>query len=141
LNLFESEVIENPKVKLIYAKDVNLIQNKILMVAGYYDFNELITIRPIPGSIYILSQSEPFNEEMEIDYAKLQNWLELHGLPLFSIHASGHANANELKGVIADVNPKRVAFIHTERPKLYERYIKDLGVKCIIPKNGGEIII
>jgi ribonuclease J len=141
VNLFESEVIDNPGVKIIYAKDVNMIQNKILMVAGYYDFNELITIKPIPGSTYILSQSEPFNEEMEIDYAKLQNWLELHGLPLFSIHASGHANANELKGVIAEVNPKYVAFIHTERPKLYERYIRDLGVNCIIPKEGEEIII
>jgi len=66
---------------------------------SFYDFNELTTIKPNSGSIYILSQSEPFNEEMELDFTKLKNWLELYGLPLYSVHASGHAQAYELKKI------------------------------------------
>ncbi len=138
---FEKEVLDIGGIKTIGAEGVNKAQKKILMVAGFYDFNELIKIKPSPGSTYILSQSEPFNEEMEIDHAKLLNWLDLYGLPLFNVHASGHATANELKQIISEVKPKKVCLIHTERPKLYEKFIEDLHVETIVPQEGKEIQI
>ncbi len=105
-NEFENEIMRIDGLKTINSDELNKIQKNVLMVSGFYDFNELIKIKPIPGSIYILSQSEPFNEEMEIDHEKLKNWLELYGLPLYNVHTSGHATADELKYVINEVNPK-----------------------------------
>lgn len=139
-NEFEKEIINVDNIKIINSDELNKIQKDVLLVSGFYDFNELIKIKPIPGSIYILSQSEPFNEEMEIDHGKLKNWLELYGLPLYNIHTSGHATADELKQVIKEVNPKKLVLIHTERPSLYMRYISDLGIDTIIPKENQEIV-
>jgi len=48
---------------------------------SFYDLEELVEINPQPGSYYILSASEPFNEEMEIDFERLVNWLSHCGLP------------------------------------------------------------
>jgi ribonuclease J len=138
---FEREVQAINGVDTIDAKGLNAIQDDVLMYASYYDFNELLTIRPKSGSVYILSQSEPFNEEMEIDYAKMHNWLEHHGLPLFKAHASGHATAHELKEIIEEVDPRKVVPIHTERPKLFEGFVKDLGIDIILPKVGEEFRI
>jgi ribonuclease J len=140
-NEFEKEIIRISGIKTINSNELNKIQKNVLIVSGFYDFNELIKIKPIPGSIYILSQSEPFNEEMEIDHGKLKNWLELYGLPLYNIHTSGHATADELKYVIGEVKPKKLILIHTERPYLYKRYVSDLGIKTIIPKENQSISI
>jgi len=140
-NEFENEIMNIKGIKTINSDELNKIQKNVIMVAGFYDFNELIKIKPIPGSIYILSQSEPFNEEMEIDHEKLKNWLELYGLPLYNIHTSGHASANELKYIIKEVNPKKLMLIHTERPYLYKRYISDLNIETIIPKENNLIKI
>ena len=100
--------------------------------------NEMVEIQPEPGSVYILSQSEPFNEEMEIDYNKLLNWLEFCGLPLYQVHASGHIKPVQLKQAIAEINPKKLYPIHTERPKLLETYIKGLKIEVVRPENGKE---
>lgn len=123
---------------IIKSQDVNKIQNEILLVASFYDMNEMVEIKPNPGSIYILSQSEPFNEEMEIDFNKLKNWLSYYGLPMYQIHASGHATPQELKYIISEINPRIVYLIHTESPELYKGYISDLGIETRIPEVGRE---
>ena len=128
-------------IKTIKSDELNKIQKNVIIVSGFYDFNELIKIKPIPGSVYILSQSEPFNEEMEIDHEKLKNWLELYGLPLYNVHTSGHASANELKYIIQEAKPKKLMLIHTERPHLYKRFISDLKIDTIIPKESKSIKI
>lgn len=140
-NEYENEILNINGIKTINSKELNKIQKNVLLVSGFYDFNELIKIKPIPGSVYILSQSEPFNEEMEIDHEKLKNWLELYGLPLYNIHTSGHATADELKYIISEVNPNKLILIHTERPELYKRYISDLKIETIIPKEKKSIKI
>jgi mRNA degradation ribonuclease J1/J2 len=78
---------------------------------------------------------------MEIDHEKMKNWLDLYGLPMYTIHASGHASPHELKSIISGVNPGRVLFIHTERPHLYQRFISDLGIESIIPVEGQPVSI
>ncbi len=78
--------------KMVDSRYVNAHQGELLLVSSFWDMNEMVEVQPEPGSIYILSQSEPFNEQMEIDYSKLLNWLEICGLPLYQVHASGHIN-------------------------------------------------
>jgi ribonuclease J len=121
----------------IEAPDLTKNQDKTMLVCSFYDMNEMCEIKPEPGSVFILSQSEPFNEEMEIEHAKFLNWLELYGIPLYNIHATGHILPHQLKKVIGDIKPKKAFLIHTERPVLFKRYISDLGLdEVICPEQG-----
>jgi ribonuclease J len=134
---YEKEIQEQYS-NVVNAKDIPLMQQEVILVASLYDMNEVAEIRPEAGSSYILSQSEPFDEEMEISYEKLLNWLSYLGIPLYQAHASGHATPHELKHVIAEISPKKVVPIHTERPELFKRFVSDLRVKVIIPSEGNR---
>lgn len=135
---WEQVLVQSYRDRMVESDYVNLHQGEIILVASFFDMNEMVEVQPKPGSVYILSQSEPFNEEMEIDYDKLLNWLEICGLPLYQIHASGHINPEQLKSAISEINPKKVYVIHTERPKLLATYVKDLGIEVVCPAQGAE---
>ena len=96
---------------------------------------ELLDMRPEAGSNFILSSSEPFNEEMELEYDKFVNWLDHFGLPMFHIHCSGHIQPTEIKQVITRIHPKTLFPIHTEHPELYSRYISDI-TRVKIPQKA-----
>jgi len=119
-------------------EELSKIQDNLILVASFYDMNEMCDLKPKTGSNFILSQSEPFNEEMEIDHKKLLNWLEHYGLPLYNIHASGHAYPHDLKEAIATISPQKVFLVHTERPKLYRKYIEDLKINTVCPELAKE---
>jgi ribonuclease J len=69
--------------------------------------------------------SEPFNEEQEFEFERLQNWLDHFGLPMYHVHCSGHIMPSELKRSIEEVKPRRLFPIHTEHPGLYAKYMSD----------------
>lgn len=138
LSEFEKR-IENKYQNRIDSSDVNAKQSKLLLILGFYEFNELVGIKPKPGSVYVLSQSEPFSEEMELQFDKLKRWLAMYGVPLYQVHSSGHAKPQELRRFIAEVKPKRTFLIHTEQPDLYRTYISDLGVNPILPMEAQQV--
>jgi len=137
LYLWEQE-ITNHYDNIIDASDVEKMQNELILTTSFYDMNELIAIKPISGSTYILSQSEPFNEEMEIDFEKMLNWLERFGVPQYHIHVSGHALPYQLKWAIEEINPEKVFLVHTEKPELYKRFLSDLNMAIVSPEEGKE---
>jgi len=139
---YEEILDETYPKNTIEAQDLTKTQDKTILICSFYDMNEMCEIKPESGSIFILSQSEPFNEEMEIEHAKFLNWLERYGIPLYNIHATGHILPHQLKKVIADIKPKKVFLIHTERPLLFKRYISDLNldeVNCPEQEKTYEI--
>ncbi len=138
---FEKELGTAYGGRVVDSKDINGMQNQIVLAAGLYDFNELIDLEPKPGSTFILSQSEPFNEEMELDFQKLHNWLTRYGLPMYQAHASGHAKPHELKRLVAAIKPRKAYLIHTEHPELYQRYLSDLGIETVVPSVGFEYLV
>ncbi len=138
---WENILMEHYPGKIVDSHYVNAHQDELLLAASFWDMNEMVEVQPEPGSVYILSQSEPFNEEMEIDYNKLLNWLEICGLPLYQVHASGHINPDQLKWAIQEINPERLYPIHTERPKLLVAYISDLKIEVVCPVNGVEYTV
>ena len=83
-----------------------------------YDFEELIDIKPLQESCYLLSASEPYNEEMELDFERLTNWMAYYGLPEYHIHASGHIMPLQLRKVLRTA---RAFPVHWEYPGLFER--------------------
>jgi|Deesub1362A_J573_1020465.scaffolds.fasta_scaffold00653_15 ribonuclease J len=119
-------------------QDVKENQSKYVLYCSFYDLHELIDIKPLDGSIFIHSLTEPFNEEMEIDFNRMKNWLERFGLPIMHAHASGHACGPELKEMIDIINPKILLPVHTEYPDYFKELV---STKVQLPEYGETIQI
>jgi len=110
-------------------------QKDLVLACSFYDLTELTEIKPDAGSCYIVSSSEPFNEEMEIDFNRLINWLEHYGLPQFHVHVSGHITPLHLRDSLKAISPKKIFPIHGTHPKLFSRFMRDFKSKVIIPEK------
>jgi len=136
---WEKQVMELGRV--INSSRISEMQSKIVLIISLYDMEELIEIKPDPGSCYVLSASEPFDEEMEIDFEKLINWLDHYGLPQYHTHVSGHITPLQLRSVLETIKPKKIFPIHTTRPELLRRFIRDLDSNVQIPEKGIEYTV
>jgi ribonuclease J len=120
---------------VVDAEHVQKIQNQVILATGFADLKELLYMRPDSGSNFVLSSSEPFNEEMEIEYDKFVNWLDHFGLPMFHIHCSGHIMPTEAKQVITKIAPTTFFPIHTQNPELYSKFVSDV-TKVKLPQRS-----
>jgi ribonuclease J len=144
--------------KIVLAKDVRAAQNEFILCFSFWDLNELPSINPGPGSLYVFSSSEPHDEEQEIDFRRLHNWLEYFqikavGLPLEingewripeeerGLHASGHACGPDLLRVALQIKPRLLIPVHSEHAEFYQR-IKALSkgaIQVLNPSRGSVI--
>ncbi|MEM2082295.1 MAG: MBL fold metallo-hydrolase [Candidatus Bathyarchaeia archaeon] len=123
------------RCRTIGAEDVKRSQDKLILACPFQDLREIIRIGPGPGSCYILSTSEPFNEEMELEREKLVNWLDHFGVPMYRVHCSGHAMPNEIRRSVEEVGPRRVYPIHTEHPGLLAKFLSGIA-EAKVPEVG-----
>jgi len=105
--------------KMITFEDIHENQSELLMDLNFYQFAELIDIKPDPDSQFIHSMSEPFSEE-DLENEVMHNWLNLFKLQFHQLHASGHMNRKQLENLIKKVKPKRVFPVHSENPQLFK---------------------
>jgi len=124
--------------KIFDVFDVSKQQCNVILAVSFYDFDELVPLQPKAGSCYVLSTSEPFNEEMEIDYERLVNWLRHYGLPQYHVHVSGHMMPLRLKKALKQINAKRIFPVHTEAADLFARFMRDLKGKVSLVEKGRE---
>jgi ribonuclease J len=101
---------------VIRAEDIEKNPSSFMVVLNFWYFNMLIDLKPYHGS-YIHSLSEPFNEEMELSFERMMNWLHHFDLSFHQTHCSGHINGRDLRTVVETVNPKALFPIHTEHPQ------------------------
>jgi ribonuclease J len=135
---WEDQITQQYKSKVVDVSEVSKQQCKIILAMSFYDFEELVEIKPTAGSCYILSASEPFNEEMEIDYERLVNWLRHYGLPQYHIHVSGHVMPLQLKNVLKKMDATKIFPVHTENAELFAKFTQDLKSKTILAEKGEE---
>ncbi|MEM2105854.1 MAG: MBL fold metallo-hydrolase [Candidatus Bathyarchaeia archaeon] len=135
---WENALIESYPDKVKSASEVSKQQCKIVLALSFYDLEELVEIKPEAGSCYVLSASEPFNEEMEIDYERLINWLEHYGLPQYHTHVSGHIMPIQLKDILKEIGAKQIFPVHTEKPSLFANFIRDLKGKVVVAEKERE---
>jgi len=133
---YENALIESWPGEILNAGQVGVRQKDLMLSFTLFDMNESLEIHPLPGSAYVLSSSEPFDEEMELSYGRLCNWMTHLGIPIFQIHASGHARSFELKRMIEEISPRVVVPVHTPCPHLYAQYLRDLEVEVRLPQEG-----
>jgi ribonuclease J len=105
-----------------------------MIVLNFWYFNTLVDIKPEKGALYMHSLSEPFDEEMEISFKRMKNWLDYFRLNFVQNHCSGHATGSDIKEIVKEVNPKVLFPIHTEFPGAFRRF----GIKNKLVKYGKE---
>ena len=142
--------------KIVLAEDVRAGQDEFILCFSFFDLNELPSIRPRSGSLYVYSSSEPHDEEQEIDFRRLHNWLEhFHmrsfGLPIErggewqipdaekGLHASGHACGPDLLRIVNEMKPEILIPVHSEHPNFYLEHLKDSAIKVVLPTVGQTI--
>lgn len=118
-------------------EDVHKNQNELIMDLDFYQFAELIDIKPGLGSHFIHSMSEPFSEE-DIEDAIMHNWLKHFKMHFHQLHASGHINKEDLANLIRLVKPKRVFPVHTENAHLFAKYMPDLKDRMTLTEKEKE---
>ncbi len=120
----------------VNSQEIAKEQGKVIFACSSYDLGELTEIKPSPGSCYVLSASEPFNEETEIDFERLLNWLEHYGLPQYHVHVSGHITPLRLRESLRKTKPKTIFPIHGTSPVLFSKFMADLDSRIILPQVG-----
>lgn len=144
--------------KIVLAEDVSSAQDQFILCFSFFDLNELPSIRPKAGSLYIYSSSEPHDEEQEIDFRRLHNWLKHFylrgiGLPVESngqwqvpdgekgLHASGHACGLDLMKIVHEIRPEILIPVHSEYPSFYSEQLSGSGINVMLPGWGETIEI
>jgi ribonuclease J len=105
----------------------------------FFELKELIDIKP-EEAIYIKSVTEPFDEEMEFDENRVNNWLKHFNLcPVHRMHVSGHASGPELLNMIREIHPEKLYPVHTVNKELFN-VLEDDGIKVVYPKLSKDSV-
>ncbi len=113
-------------------KDLREEPKQYIFRCDFFELKELIDIKPENG-IYIRSVTEPFDEEMALDYKKVENWLRHFNLSMYKMHASGHASGPEILNMIREIEPEKVYPVHTTQKEKFAK-LKDDGIDVVYPK-------
>ncbi len=111
--------------KMVNYDFVRKHQSEIVMDLDFYQFAELIDIKPDPDSHFIHSMSEPYSEE-DITDVVMHNWLDHFQIKFHQLHASGHMNRQQLTELIYRIKPKQLFPVHTENPELFKKAHKNV---------------
>jgi len=138
LRKWERQLLEKYPGKVLDCEAISKRQDKLLLSFSFYDLEQLVEVQPWPGSCYISSSSEPFNEEMEIDYERLISWLKHYGLPQYHVHVSGHVTPFDLKKTLQEINAAKIFPVHTEHVELFAKFMRGLKSQTIQIEKGKE---
>jgi len=123
--------------KMVNFKYIREHQGDAVMDLDFYQFGELIDIKPEENSHFIHSMSEPYSEE-DIEDTVMHNWLKHFNIKFHQLHASGHLNKDQLTDLIRYVNPKKLFPVHTEHSELFSKITKQLGNEIVLAEKGKE---
>ena len=112
---------------LVTAEDIAKKPKEYMVVLNFWYFNTLVDLKPENG-LYIHSLSEPFDEEMEMSYDRMMNWLKYFKVNFVQSHCSGHINGTDLRKMIKTIRPKTLFPIHTEHPNMFEKSSMDVRI-------------
>lgn len=114
----------------IDAQFVHKNQGKLILQLDFQHFTELVDIDPKPGSYFIHSMSEPFEEDDVEDNVK-HNWLDHFKFHFHQYHASGHCSKKEIFEILRTINAETVFPVHTEHPKLFRKSVEGVVLPAL----------
>ncbi len=154
--LWLKNIFNEYQSRIVLADEISLAQEQFILCFSFFDLNELPSIRPRPGSLYVFSSSEPHDEEQQIDFRRLHNWLRhfklnSFGLPLETdqgwqipdaergLHASGHACGSDLLRIARRINPRLLIPIHSQHPEFFSDHLAGSGISVMLPTVNETI--
>lgn len=123
------------KDRTVTAQEIERKPAEYLVQVDFWHLPELVDLRPPPGSPFIHSKSEPFEED-DVNDAILEHWLHRFGLVRHQLHASGHLSEREVGEMLTAIAPKVVIPVHTEYPERFTR----LAPRVIQPERVQPIL-
>lgn len=129
---WEKQLLEEHRERVVDNEGISKQQCKMIFSFSFYDLEQLVEVQPKPGSCYVSSSSEPFNEEMEIDFERLVNWLRHYGLPQYHVHVSGHIMPFALKDVLKEIGAAKIFPVHTENAELFAKFVGGLKSEIVL---------
>lgn len=112
-------------------RDVSKNQKDFVFYCSDFNLQNLIDIKPNPGSSYVRSLTEPFDVEMELKEELIKNWFEHFGViskerDWHQVHVSGHGDGTQIKRVIDGANAKKLIPIHTQQDEYHKKWHPDV---------------
>ena len=148
---WQKSVIEFMRGKITSPEDVRNSPGLYILCFSFYDVNDLAELAPDDGGVYIYSSSELYEEEQELDFERLGNWLQRFDFDLIGdprdkeseerYHASGHITGPDLEKLVRIVNPKIIIPVHTNPASSYEWFRQSFAADFDLrfPKEMEEI--
>jgi ribonuclease J len=157
-DLWVRNLIADYESKTVLADEIHSSQDEFILCFSFFDLNELPSIRPAEDSLYVFSSSEPHDEEQEIDFRRLHEWLRYFkfrsaGLPEekdgkweipdneTGLHASGHASGTDLLDIVREIHPAKLIPVHSEQPEYFAEHLSGDDIAVLLPSPGGCIDI
>ncbi|MFX0016288.1 MAG: MBL fold metallo-hydrolase [Promethearchaeota archaeon] len=132
---WERELCE--KYHMIESPDFD--QTEYVFHCEFWRLTDLIDIKPQPNeSTYFYSHGDPFDEQGELDYNRMMEWIKHFRLEFKQYHASGHAPRSDLKRIVEEISPQIVIPIHTEHPEMYREIV---DIPLLLSTRGRKILI
>lgn len=118
---------------IVNYRDLQVDPENYIFRCDFFELKELIDIKP-EDAVYIKSSTEPFDDQMEINERKVENWLKHFGIRYVKegFHASGHASGPEILEMIREINPEKLYPIHTQYPEEFDLLGED-GIEVVYP--------
>jgi len=105
-------------------EDLSKYIDRRKIITSFVEILQEISLRKVPpDSIAIFSESEPIDEESQIEFEKIVNWLEHLAIPSYRIHCSGHIYPFQLRSVVKEIKPKDLEVIHSNYPLVLRKYL------------------
>ena len=138
------ETLDVDKPFLIKAEEIKNNPGKYVLQMSFYTLNDLFDINPTAGSYFIISRSEPFDDEGEVEDRKLKNWFQLFKIPesnISQVHCSGHMRKDELIEMIKEIHPKKIFPVHTKNPHIFNEMNLPNDIEVIEPQKGKKYLL
>lgn len=130
--IWEREFIDSEYA--VNSMDIKENEEQYILRLDNFSFVELVDIKP-ENPMYIHSITEPFNDEMQMDYQITLNWLNHFNMDDNNrFHVSGHAKGPQLLDMIREINPDVLYPVHTDNVELFD-VLKEDGIQVIHPEK------
>ncbi len=110
--------------------DLNEVENFNNVILEGFDLyiRDIYKLR-LNKCLAIHSTSEPYDEDIELSYEKISNWLKKMNAPSYRIHTSGHIHPLDLIKIYNEIRPDDVLVVHSEYPE---------EIRNILIRKGGR---
>lgn len=131
---------------IVTPDEVRADPGQYLLSLNLFTMNNLFDLFPdraTAGGLYIHSQTQPHNDDMEQDLFRLQRWLMAFNLNAPDhmprrTHVSGHIGEEDLHHILDELRPKLLVPIHSENPGMTkDRYEARTGRRGLL-LNWGQ---